>query len=162
MNGFEIIPNSLDTVRQIRTLRDNNDDPIILGLLIDTHLKEEAPLTSDIREDKRKVILNILQETELLAEFEPIERHMTLSSDIGFTKSENIKGFLNIALKKIGRENIFEGTIFITEDDEHISKANSLGITTIHITDKSDQDLADKEINNISNLTPILSEIINQ
>jgi hypothetical protein len=152
-NGYELIPNSLQTVREIGDLTDHNGDHIIRALVIDSHTKEEKPILDSIKENRKNMILSILNRTGLRDEFKPLDARMTLSSDIGFTKSENLDKFINIALAKINIEIGLENVILVTEEEDHITKAKSLGLHTIHLTEKEEHQLLDDEINNISKLT---------
>jgi pyridoxine 5'-phosphate synthase PdxJ len=104
--------------------------------------------------------LDILKKTNIKQLFEPIETYVTLSSDIGFTKSQNFKGFIDIALNKVNKNDEYEISVFITEDKEHISLAKSIGIKTIQITNKNNSDLLDDEINALSQLSIKIKKFI--
>jgi FMN phosphatase YigB (HAD superfamily) len=161
-NGYKLIPNSLRTVQDIGILTDHRGDHIIRALVIDSHTKEEKPFLDTIRENRKNMIIDILNRTGLQDEFNPLDIHMTLSSEIGFTKSEDLERFINIALKKTNIETELENVILVTEEKDHVTKAKSLGLKTIHLTEKEDQQLLEDEINNISKLTSKIIEIVSR
>ena len=59
--------------------------------------------------------------------------HITLSSDIGFTKTQNLKGFFTEALNKLANNINLNDIIFVTELEDHITKAKSLDYTSLSL-----------------------------
>jgi len=159
-SSYELIPGALKALQEIHSMKDADNNLPIMGLIIDAHRREEAPLSETEKEQKKSWILDILKKTNIKQLFEPIETYVTLSSDIDFTKSQNFKGFIDIALNKVNKNNEYENTVFITEDKEHISLAKSIGIKTIQITNKNNSDLLDDEINALSQLSIKIKKFI--
>lgn len=85
-------------------MKGNNNDLPYMGLVIDTHLPNESPISEDEQTKRKNMILTILKDTKIKEFFEPIESRMTLSSEVGFTKSENLKEFFNIAISKTDKK----------------------------------------------------------
>ena len=88
---YESIPGALDTLREIYSMKDKNNYSPIIGLVIDTHDPREAPLLESEKTNRKNEIIRILEETKIKEFFEPIESRMTLSTELGFTKSENLR-----------------------------------------------------------------------
>lgn len=131
-----------------------------MGLVIDTHQPEELPLSEEEITGRKNLIMTILEGTSLIDEFIPTETNVTLSSEIGFTKSENMKNFINTALRKLNKRDKFSSVIFVTEDSDHITKAKTFNLNTIHFTNKPDNELRNDEINSLFRLPSKIIDLI--
>ena len=131
------------------------ENPPILGLASDFGLPNEwglPPLEEQIKRSKQ-AYFSILSDLQIKRFFDP--QNVTLSTEVGNTKDQNIQKFFQTAVNKIGNTS-FNQVIFITENCKHIDSANSLGIKTIFLKLNNNSD-----VNNGSNTISNLSESIN-
>jgi FMN phosphatase YigB (HAD superfamily) len=156
---YEIVPDAPETLQTIFDMKNDNTS-LVLSLVSDTHKPSEVPL-SDIKKITRKnETIQILESTQIKKYFEPLDLHMTISSDIGFTKFENLKDFIRIALNKINKKISFQDVLFVTELEEHILSAKSLNIKTIHFRNTINHPEED-EINSLLQLIPKVRSFLN-
>lgn len=156
---YEIIPDAHETLQTISDMKNDNTS-LVLGLISDTHEPSEVPLSEIDKITRKNEIIQILESTKIKKFFEPLNLHMTISSDIGFTKFENLKDFFRIALNKINKEISFQDVLFVTELEEHILSAKSLNIKTIHFRNTINHPQED-EINSLLQLIPKVRSFLN-
>lgn len=144
-----------DILDHINSLNDANGQSPILGLVSDYELPGNAV---QARQSYYEMLRNLrdVNDSEIASYFEPLDTNVTLSKDVGATKDENLKLFMQKAIDKIGNNISFSDLIFITENCKHIDSANSLGIKTIFL--KLNNNSA---VNNGNNTISNLSESIN-
>jgi len=146
-----------DVLDHIKSLNDTNGQSPILGLVSDYLLPDEwgvPPTTEQIKRSKQ-AYFNEIERLGIRQYFEPVTQRVILSTEVGYTKDQNIQKFFQKAVEKIGNTS-FNQIIFITENCKHIDSANSLGIKTIFL--KLNNNSA---INNGNNTISNLSESIN-
>ena len=120
---------ALETLNRIKSM----ENPPILGLAPDFGLPHDPPPTPEeqIRISQQHYF-SILSDLQIDQFFNPLQQNVTLSTEVGKTKSEDIKKFFQTAINKISNTN-FNEIIFITENIDHIRSANSLGVKTIFL-----------------------------
>jgi FMN phosphatase YigB (HAD superfamily) len=156
-NNGTLRDDAIETLKFINSLKDANDQPPILGLASDN----EFPNTT--ADEARDRYYSLLKDHYKIANyFEPLVRNVTLSKDVGATKDENLRLFMQTAIGKIDNTS-FNELIFITENKTHIDKANAIGIKTIflnldNIATNEDQ----YTIRNLRDAKNILEDLINE
>ena len=80
---------TIETLEEIKKMRDINDQPPVLGLASDfLPVSNDAPL-----EVIKGKYYRILEDLQIKSFFEPVENNVTLSSEVHETKSENPQKF---------------------------------------------------------------------
>jgi len=155
-NNGALRDDAIETLKYIQNLRDANDQPPILGLASDN----EFPDTN--AHQARERYYNLITNNYKIAKyFEPLDTKVTLSKDVGATKDENLRLFMQTAIDKIDNTS-FNEVIFITEKKIHIDEANALGIKTIFLNlDNIPTNEDQYTIRNLRDAKNILEELIN-
>jgi FMN phosphatase YigB (HAD superfamily) len=82
-----------------------------------------------------------------------------LSSDLGYTKSENLNGFFDNALNKLLNNSNLSDIIFVTEIESHILKAKSLGVKAYYYNPQNSSG-NDNTINKLVDLIPKIQVLL--
>jgi FMN phosphatase YigB (HAD superfamily) len=146
---------ALETLEKIEDMKDSHNQFPILGLASDFGL---ASTEEEIKRSKESYY-NIIRNLGIYHFFEPVEQNVTLSTEVGTTKDENLQKFIQIVIEKIGNTS-FNQIIFITENIYHINAAKSLGIKTIHLNLNDNYDSNNQE-DTISKLKDAINMIEN-
>jgi FMN phosphatase YigB (HAD superfamily) len=156
-NNGTLRDDAIEILKYIKSLKDANDQPPILGLASDN----EFPNTT--RDQAPARYYSLLTDRYKIADFfEPLVRNVTLSKDVGVTKDENLPLFMQKAIDKIDNTS-FNELIFITENKTHIDKANSIGIKTIFLNlDNIPTNEGQYTIRNLRDAKNILEDLINE
>lgn len=158
--GYRLIEGAMDLLKNINSMNNTNNRKIVMGILTDTHEPDELPLSESKKLIRKNRVLQILENVNIKNYFEPTDVHLTLSSDIGFTKTENLEEFFNNALSKLSNNVNLNDIIFVTELERHILKAKSLGVIAYHYTPQSTSG-NDNTINKLMDLIPKVQVILN-
>ena len=127
-NNGVLRENAKETLKEINNMKDTNNQSVILGLASDF-----LPASNKEELKQRKLeYYNILEQLQIKSFFEPVDKNVTLSSEVGATKSENPQEFYQTVIDKISNTS-FNKIIFITEFKPHIDSANTLGMKTIFL-----------------------------
>lgn len=159
-SGYRLIEGAMDLLKGIESMNDVDNRKIVMGIVSDTHKPEELPLSEDDKLIRKNRTLHILESVNIKEYFEPTDVHLTLSSDIGFTKTQNLEEFFIISLGKLSNNINLNDIIFVTEFESHIIKAKTLGVQTYHYTPQSISE-NDNTINKLINLIPKIQVILN-
>lgn len=119
---------TIETLSKITELKDTQGNKPILALASDFYHAD----TPEELINLKKQYYDILDGLGIKHFFEPVQKNVVLSSEVGYTKSENPKKFFQKVIEKNGSINICE-IIFITENEEHIESAKVLDMSTIHM-----------------------------
>jgi FMN phosphatase YigB (HAD superfamily) len=150
---------AIETLEEIKNMRDINDQPLVLGLASDF-----IPVSNDesLEEIKGKYY-SILDDLQIKPYFEPLEDNVTLSSEVPETKSQNARKFFQTAIDKINNNASFNKLIFITERKHHIDLANNLGMKTIFLNlDGIPTNTNQLTITNLTEAIVIIKDLIRQ
>ena len=119
-----LLPGAADVLNAVKQMQDRNGQPPALGLLSDFF-----PLPLELARHRRDY-LRILQQLQIRSFFEPVERHVSLSTDtVVFKPDERV---FRLAIDKINPAGAFGDTMFITERLDHVVAARDLGMKAIH------------------------------
>jgi hypothetical protein len=156
-NNGTLRDDAIETLEYIKSLKDTNDQPPILGLASDNEFPNTTP---DEARDKYYSLLT--DDYKIVDYFKPLDRNVTLSKDVGVTKDEDLPRFMRKAKDKIVNTS-FNELIFITEKKEHIDKANAIGIKTIFLNlDNLPTNEGQYTIRNLRDAKNILKDLINE
>lgn len=123
-NNDVLLPGAKDMLQAIQQLRDPQGRPPILALLSDY-----SPTAQEIVRLKQEYC-DILQQLNIRSFFEPVAKHVTLSTEsIVFKPDERI---FRLAIDKVNPGGAFSDTMFITERLPHVEAARKLGMNAIH------------------------------
>src|SRR5262245_15559825 len=122
----EPLPGAAEMLTALTDLRDPDGAPVPVGLVSDFD-----PPTPEISLDQRKEeYFAILRSAGLERFFQPLDRRVTLSSEVGvFKPSERI---FQAAIDRMQPGGDFHHTVFITENPDHIRAARELGMMAVH------------------------------
>lgn len=119
-----LLPGAADVLNAVKKMQDPHGQPPALGLLSDFF-----PLPQELARHRRDY-LRILQQLQIRSFFEPVERHVSLSTDtVVFKPDERV---FRLAIDKINPAGAFGDTMFITERLDHVVAARDLGMKAIH------------------------------
>jgi FMN phosphatase YigB (HAD superfamily) len=120
------LPGARETLETVAALRNPAGQPAAqLGLVSDFL----TPATPEEIPQIRQQYLAILDRVGIGDLFEPVEEHITLSTEVGASKPN--EAIFRAAADKAGAT--FAETIFITENLGHVLAARLLGLTAVHL-----------------------------
>jgi len=121
-----LLPGAKETLEAIRDLRDCHGDPAVLAL-VSNYFPASTPEES---EALRQQYFGVLTKLGLRPYFEPLTRHVTLSTEVGVEKPD--PKIFRAAIDKISPGAHFHQVFFVTEDLPHVKKARELGMMAVH------------------------------
>ncbi|HEX8735596.1 MAG TPA: hypothetical protein VF721_09755 [Pyrinomonadaceae bacterium] len=119
---FPHVPEALEIIRSFET---EAHKPLSLCLVSDFHMPTSGKTVQKIFQEYVK----ILEKANLRQFFEPVEKHVTLSTHAGVRKPE--RRIFELAVQRLGVKAKLDECLFITENAEHIKKSRLLGIKTL-------------------------------
>jgi FMN phosphatase YigB (HAD superfamily) len=144
------LPGARDTLEALLALRDGAGQPAVrLGLLSDFL---EAGNPDEIPEIRRQYFA-ILEAIGIRDLFEPVEEHVTLSTEVGARKPD--AAMFTAAAERGGVG--FSDTVFITENREHVLAARQLGLTAVHFKGPGQ---ASGDALSLPELVPIVRDLV--
>ena len=146
-SDYKLIEEATEVLKYLNSMNNTHNEKVIMGIVTDTHKPNELPLSECQKIGKIKFCKFL--KNKITKYFEPTDSRLTLSSDIGFTKNHNLKGFLNNAINKISNNISIDDIIFVTELVDHIIAAKSLGIKTFHYNPQIHSSNDDDTINKL-------------
>jgi FMN phosphatase YigB (HAD superfamily) len=145
------LPKSKDTLRLIKSLKDFEGLPPLVGLISDFHMaSNQEELNLHLKEYQE-----LLETLDLRSFFEPFEQMVTLSTEVGVHKPD--EKIFKFAIEKMKKGTPFNDVMFITENFNHVKSARILGINAIHFKGPG-QEFG--EVHNLIDLVPIIRNFI--
>jgi FMN phosphatase YigB (HAD superfamily) len=121
-----LLPGAREMLQAVQQLHDPNDQPPGLGLVSDFF-----PLPEEIAQ-RQQEYYDILQRLRIRSFFEPVETHVTLSTEMVSLIFKPDERIFRKAIDKINPDGAFRDTMFITERRPHVEAARGLGMQAIH------------------------------
>ncbi len=121
-----LLPGSIETLEAIRSLHDSDGTPVGMGLVSDFDMPQATTDVPIIRQS----YLAILNRLGIRHFFEPAERCVTLSTDVGVFKPD--QRIFRAAVDRFDPGLPFASVLFVTENYGHASAARALGMRVIH------------------------------
>jgi FMN phosphatase YigB (HAD superfamily) len=130
-NGV-LLPGAIETLTAISQLRDAEQQPPGMGLVSDF----EMPATPAEIPSIRQKYMAILGDLKIRAFFEPVDRRITLSTDVGVFKPD--QKVFRAALAKFDPALPFQAAMFVTENKDHIAATRRFGMRGVHLGSRGD------------------------
>jgi hypothetical protein len=126
--------------------------PIALGLVSDffmpTPQKSETKLFQEYVE--------LLKNLNLKKYFEPVKKHVTLSTQAGVNKPHH--RIFELAITKLEADASLQDSLFITENSEHIAACKALGMRTLQFNER---EVAGTDFSDWSDAPLLVAQILN-
>lgn len=129
---FPHVPEALQTLRTFKTA---DGKPLQLALVSD-FLMPDPPVTPAKVEKLFQQYIEILNQLNLGEFFKPFKRHITLSTHAGINKPD--RRIFELAIARLGMNAKLGECIFITENADHISACQQLGMATLRFASEAD------------------------
>lgn len=121
-----LLPGAVQTLEAISGLRDMDGQPVAMGLVSDFDMPQTPADVLAIRQS----YVAILDGLGIRPFFEPADRCVTLSTDVGVFKPD--ERVFRAALDRFAPGLPFSAALFVTENSEHVGAARALGMRGIH------------------------------
>jgi hypothetical protein len=122
---FSHVPEALEALRQFQT---SSGEPLAMCLVSDFHMPEPGMPESQLQAIFH-VYVQLLDGLGLTRFFEPVDRHITLSTHAGVRKPH--RRIFELAVERLRVGASLPECLFITENQEHIMRAQQLGMQTL-------------------------------
>jgi hypothetical protein len=120
-------PGALATLKAIQSLCTGDRPAAVLGLVSDFDMPAEPADVAVIRQR----YYELLDRLGIRSFFEPVERRVTLSTEVGVFKPD--EAIFRAAVRKIDPGLPFDDVLFVTENVEHVRGARRLGLRAVHL-----------------------------
>ena len=146
----EPLPGARNTLEALLALRDEAGQPAVRLGLVSDFLEPSSP--DEIPAIRRQyfAILDVVGIRDL---FEPVEEHVTLSTEVGVRKPD--EAIFRAAVDQGGVG--FSDTVFITENRAHVLAARQLGLAAVHIKGPGQ---AGGDVVSLPELVPIVRNLV--
>ena len=118
---------ALDTLRALAGLRRGSHPAVVLGLLSDTRVPTDPADVVAVRAEYHQ----LLDDLGIRGFFEPLERRVTLSAEVGVRKPA--PAAFRAAVTRAGPALRYADVVFVTENAEHVRAARRLGMTGVQV-----------------------------
>lgn len=142
-----LLPGALETLGGIRDTLDPEGRPAVLALASDF----DMPASPDCVPEIRRQYFGIIERLGIRTFFEPVERRVTLSTEVGVFKPD--RRVFQAVTAKLGGGVTFGDIIFITENGAHVAAARQLGLRAVHFKGPGE---TDGEAERLPDLLPIV------
>ncbi len=122
-----VFPGVRNTLTQLKTFEIQDHQPLPMCLVSDFTMPH--PRTPQAIEVAFADYLHILDQTGLREFFEPVDKHVTLSTQVG--KNKPAAEVFEAALARLGIAAPLTDTLFITEDAAHVAACRQLGMRVL-------------------------------
>lgn len=122
----ELLPGASQMLEAVAELRDELSQPPGMGLVSDFDMPRVPGDIAGIRAQ----YVAIIERLGIRKFFDPLDRGVTLSTDIGVFKPD--ERVFRAALDKFGANLPFAAALFLTEHPGHIRAARALGMRAVH------------------------------
>jgi FMN phosphatase YigB (HAD superfamily) len=145
------LPGAIDLLTALRNLHDPEGKPMLSGLISDWEMSQD-PAQRDLL---RQEYLAELQQSGLDVFFQPANKRVTLSTDVGVFKPDPL--IFKTALECLAPGLPFHHAVFVTERLAHIKAARALGLMAIHLKGPGQ---ATGEVDTLADLLPLLQRLL--
>lgn len=144
-------PGAVETLQAIADLRVGGRPAVLLALLSD-FTDPSGPDDVPAIEQEYYAILDALG---IRSFFEPVDRRVTLSTQVGARKPA--RAMFRAAVAKAEPALRFDDVLFVTENADHVRAARALGL---HAAQVSSPDHPDAEVARLPDLLPLVHELL--
>lgn len=119
-----LLPGAREMLEAVVKMRDVQ--PMVMALVSDFLMPADPEEIPAIRQR----YLDLLDMLNIRTFFEPVEQHVTLSTEVGVFKPD--QQIFEAVIEKSGLELTWSDIIFITENREHVEAARGFGMRAVH------------------------------
>ena len=145
-----LLPGARDTLEALLALHDEDGQPAVRLGLISDFITPNGPEEIPAIRQQYFAILDVIGIRDL---FEPVEEHVTLSTEVGVRKPD--EAIFKAAVEQ--GESSFADTIFITENRGHVLAARQLGLTAVHVKGPGQ---TNGDVTSLPELVPIIRDLV--
>lgn len=147
----QVFPHVLEALETVQGFRTDVQDPLLICLISDFFMPTPERTEQNIFQE----YVSLLESLNLLRFFEPVERHVTLSTHAGVFKPD--PRIFELAIERLDHTAGFNECIFITENADHIEACRSLGMKTLHFSENE----SEADFNDWSEAPLLIAQIVN-
>jgi FMN phosphatase YigB (HAD superfamily) len=125
--GGQPLPHVPEALATLRELDGSTGQPLELALVSD-YLPPDPPTPAGVQE-RFDEYLGLLEGFGLRPFFEPVDRHVTLSTQAGVAKPD--RRVYELALTRLGTDATLADCVSITEDAGHVAACRALGMQAL-------------------------------
>jgi hypothetical protein len=152
-NG-ELLPGAIELLSSIKTMNVSDGNSHAIALVSDFDNFDQGLHLIDVK-PKQLEYYNNLHKLGITSFFEPLYKHVTLSTEVGVRKPD--KKIFRAAIDSFEKDLSFENVLFITEDSSHVAVARQLGMNAIHF--KGPEQSAG-EVDKLIDLIPLIQKFL--
>jgi FMN phosphatase YigB (HAD superfamily) len=145
------LPGAVDLLTALRHTRDADGKPLKFGLISDWEMSDDLAE----RPALTKKYYAILKTAGIDHFFTPLERHVTLSTEVGVFKPD--PRIFQTAVYKLDPGASTHHALFVTENADHVKAARQQGMMAIHFKGPGEPT---GEIGHLADLLPIVSRLV--
>ena len=145
------LPGAVETLDAVLHMTDASGVPAALTLVSDWTRPDDP---EEAQRDRLEYYA-LLERIGLRTFFEPVERMVTISSEVGVFKPD--PAIFRAALDKIVPGAPFSDALFITEKWEHVEEARDLGLSAIHFKAPGE---SSGEVDQLIDLIPLIQAFV--
>jgi len=145
------LPGASDLLTAVGNLRDPEGKPVLSGLISDWKMSQNRAQRNLFR---REYVAE-LQQSGLDVFFQPVNKRVTLSTDVGVFKPDPL--IFQTALDRLARGLAFHHAVFVTERLAHIKAARELGLMAVHFKGPGQ---SRGEVDTLADLLPLLQRML--
>ena len=122
-----LISGAMETLTSIRAMKDSKGNAPIMALASDFG---NIPADEAQIEASRQEYYALLENLDIRHFFEPVEKHVILSTEVGFPKPN--EEFFQAVIDRLDANLGFQDMMFITEKKPHVTAARDLKMKAVH------------------------------
>jgi hypothetical protein len=126
-SDLSLFPHVLPALRTIEGFRTEDGRP--LERCLASNFPAQVPVPPPQAEQAFREFVGLLDRVGLAGLFQPAERRVTISAQVGVAKPE--RAFFEGALARLGLPGALDTCLFVTEDEDHITRATALGMQAL-------------------------------
>jgi hypothetical protein len=127
VRGNVLVPGAREMLTAVQAMVDHQGAAPICILISDFTM----PATPDEIPALKQQYYDLLQGFGLADLFQPLESHVTLSTEVGVLKPK--KKVFRTAVDKVAPNLSFKRTMFLTENGQHVAAARKLGMKAVQL-----------------------------
>jgi hypothetical protein len=146
-----LLPGAMETLQGIADIRAGGRPAVLLGLLSDFTMPDDPADVPSIRQE----YYALLDDLGIRRFFEPLDRRVTLSTEVGVRKPA--AAMFRAAVSRVEPALALEDVLFVTEDAEHVRAARLLGLQAARV---STPGRTDGEVRDLRDLLPMVLDLV--
>jgi len=144
------LPGAIDLLSGLKAAKDSDGKLLRFGLVSDYTMSDDPAEKKELA----KEYYAILKKAGIDQFFLPLEKHVTLSTEVGFGKPD--RRIFETAVRKLDPQASLHHALFVTENAQHIQAARDLGMMAVHFKGPGQ---TTGEIDKLTDLLPIVARL---